>query len=91
MHRDSDVGKGDKDKQMERGRNFIKALKDTSKHLKAAGAKKGESVIGKPTAVMSGEDRKTGEAKRAKLYKKMFGKRSTKKSEKTGLMVGKAD
>ena len=91
MHRDSDVGKGDKDKQMERGRNFIQALKDTPKHLKVAGAKKGESVIGKPTAVMSGEDQKTGVAKRAKLYKKVFGKRSTKKSEKTGLMTGKVD
>ena len=91
MHRDSDVGKGDKDQQMERGRNFIQALKDTPKHLKAAGAKKGEAVVGKPTAVMHGEDQKTGVAKRAKLYKKVFGKRSTKKSEKTGLMVGKVD
>jgi hypothetical protein len=91
MHRDSEVGKGDKDQQMERGRNFIQALKDTPKHLKAAGAKKGEAVIGKPTAVMHGEDQKTGVAKRAKLYKKAFGKRSTEKSEKTGLMVGKAD
>jgi len=91
MHRDSDVGKGDKDQQMERGRNFIQALKDTPKHLKAAGAKKGEAVVGKPTAVMHGEDQKTGVAKRAKLYKKAFGKRSTEKSEKTGLMVGKAD
>ena len=91
MHRDSGIGKGDTDKQMERGRNFIQAVKDTPKHLKYAGAKKGEAVVGKPTAVMHGEDRKTGEAKRAKLYKKVFGKRSTKKSEKTGLMVGKAD
>jgi len=91
MHRDSDVGKGDPDRQMERGRNFIQALKDTPKHLKAAGAKKGEAVIGKPTAVMSGEDQKTGVAKRAKLYKKVFGKRSSKKSEKTGLMTGKVD
>ena len=40
---------------------------------------------------MPGEDKKTGEAKRAKLYGKIFGKRSTEKSEKTGLMVGKAD
>jgi len=91
MHRDSGIGKGDTDNQMERGRNFIQAVKDTPKHLKAAGAKKGDAVIGKPTAVMHGEDPKTGEAKRAKLYKKVFGKRSTKKSEKTGLMVGKAD
>ena len=91
MHRDSGVGKGDKDGQMERGRNFIAAVKDTPNQLKKAGAKKGEAVIGKPTAVMPGEDKKTGEAKRAKLYKKAFGKRSTKKSEKTGLMVGKAD
>lgn len=91
MHRDSDVGKGDKDQQMERGRNFIQALKDTPKHLKRAGAKKGDAVVGKPTAVMSGEDKKTGEAKRAKLYKKVFGKRSSDKSNKTGLMVGAVD
>jgi hypothetical protein len=91
MHRDSGVGKGDPDRQMERGRNFIKAVKDTPKHLKAAGAKKGDTVTGKPTAVMPGENEKTGEAKRAKLYKKVFGKKSTEKSTKTGLMVGKVD
>ena len=88
MHRDSDVGKGDRDQQMERGRNFIQAIKDTPKELKKAGAKKGDTVIGKPTAVMSGEDKKTGEAKRAKLYGKIFGKKSTKASPKTGLMTG---
>jgi len=91
MHRDSEVFKGDKNQQMERGRNFIAAVKDTPNQLKKAGAKKGEAVIGKPSAVMSGEDSKTGKEKRAKLYKKIFGKRSTKKSEKTGIMVGKAD
>ena len=89
MHRDSDVGKGDRSQQMERGRNFIQAIKDTPKHLKKAGAKKGDTVIGKPTAVMDGEDKKTGVAKRAKLYKNIFGKRSTEKSNKTGLMTGK--
>jgi hypothetical protein len=91
MHRDGDVGKGDRNQQMERGRNFIQAIKDTPKHLEKAGAKKGDTVIGKPTAVMPGEDKKTGEAKRAKLYGKIFGKRSSKKSNKTGLMVGKVD
>jgi len=90
MHRDSNVGKGDKEQQMERGRNFIQAVKDTPKHLKKAGAKPGETVVGKPTAVMPGEDKKKGEAKRAKLYGKIFGKKSTEKSAKTGLMVGKA-
>ena len=90
MHRDSDVGKNDPDRQMERGRNFIQAVKDTPKHLKKAGAKPGDTVVGKPTAVMSGEDKKTGEAKRAKLYKKIFGKRSSSASNKTGIMVGKA-
>ena len=40
---------------------------------------------------MSGENPKTGAEKRAKLYGKIFGKRSTKASPKTGLMVGKAD
>lgn len=88
IHRDENVGKGDKTQQMERGRNFIQAVKDTPKHLKRAGAKKGETVIGKPTAVMDGEDKKTGVEKRAKLYKKIFGKKSTKKSEKTGMMTG---
>jgi hypothetical protein len=91
MHRDSNVGKGDRSQQMERGRNFIQAVKDTPKHLKKAGAKPGDTVIGKPTAVMPGEDAKTGEAKRAKLYKKIFGKRSSKASPKTGLMTGKVD
>jgi hypothetical protein len=91
MHRDGDVGKGDRTQQMERGRNFIQAIKDTPKHLEKAGTKKGDTVIGKPTAVMPGEDKKTGEAKRAKLYGKIFGKRSSKKSNKTGLMVGKVD
>jgi len=90
MPRDGEFGKGDRVKQIERGKNFIQAIQDTPKQLKKAGAKPGETVIGKPTAVMSGEDKKTGEAKRAKLYKKIFGKRSTEKSEKTGLMVGKA-
>jgi hypothetical protein len=89
MHRDSDVGKGDRNQQMERGRNFIQAVKDTPKHLEKAGAKKGDTVVGKPTAVMPGEDKKTGEAKRAKLYGKIFGKKSTKASPKTGLMTGR--
>ena len=91
MPRDSEFGKGDRAKQIERGKNFIQAIKDTPKQLKIASAKPGDAVTGKPTAVMSGEDKKTGEAKRAKLYGKIFGKRSTEKSEKTGLMVGKAD
>lgn len=91
MNRDTEVGKGDRRGRMERGRNFIKALKDTPEHLKKAGVKRGETVLGKPTAVMPGEDKKTGEEKRAKLYKKAFGKRSSERSQKTGLMVGKAD
>ena len=91
MHRDSNLGKNDPHQQMERGRNFIQALKDTPHHLKKAGAKKGETVIGKPTAVMPGEDKKKGEAKRARLYKNVFGKKSTEASKKTGLMTGKVD
>ena len=91
MPRDSDFGKGDRAKQIERGKNFIQAIKDTPKQLKIASAKPGDAVTGKPTAVMSGENPKTGAEKRAKLYGKIFGKRSTEKSEKTGLMVGKAD
>jgi hypothetical protein len=96
MHRDSNVGKGDKDQQMERGRNFIAAVKDTPRQLRKAGAKKGDAVIGRPSSVMPGESetpekKKTGEEKRAKLYKKIFGKRSTERSAKTGIMTGKVD
>lgn len=91
MPRDSDFGKGDRAKQIERGKNFIQAIKDTPNQLKKAGAKPGDAVTGKPTAVMSGENPKTGAEKRAKLYGKIFGKRSTKASPKTGIMVGKAD
>jgi hypothetical protein len=91
MHRDSNVGKGDKKRQLERGKNFIQAIKDTPAHLKAAGAKKRDIVMGKPTAVMPGEDKETGEAKRAKLYKRIFGKRSSKVSPKTGVMTGKVE
>ena len=96
MHRDSNVVKNDPDQQMERGRNFIRAVKSTPHHLKVAGAKKGDTVIGRPSAVLPGETtdpekKKTGETKRAKLYKKIFGRRSSGKSKKTGLMVGKMD
>ena len=91
MPRDSEFGKGDRTKQIERGKNFFQAITDTPKQVKRAGAKPGDAVTGKPTAVMSGENPKTGAEKRAKLYGKIFGKRSTEKSEKTGLMVGKAD
>ena len=91
MPRDSEFGKGDRTKQIERGKNFFQAITDTPKQVKRAGAKPGDAVTGKPTAVMSGENPKTGAEKRAKLYGKMFGKRSTKASPKTGLMVGKAD
>ena len=106
MHRDSSVGKGDRTQQIERGKNFIQAIKDTPKHLKKAQieaakdtpkhlkrkpprAIKNPLVAATPTGVMPGESRKTGAAKRAKLYKKIFGKRSSKVSPKTGLMVGK--
>ena len=91
MHRDSSVGKGDRTQQIERGKNFIQAIKDTPKELKRAGAKKRDTVVGTPTAVMSGESKKTGAAKRAKLYKKIFGNRSSKVSSNTGLMVGAVD
>lgn len=91
MHRDSSVGKGDRTQQIERGKNFIQAIKDTPKELKKAGAKKRDTVVGTPTAVMSGESKKTGAAKRAKLYGKIFKNKSTKKSNVTGLMVGKVE
>ena len=91
MPRDGEFRKGDRTKQIERGKKFIQAIKDTPKQLKRAGAKPGDAVTGKPTAVMRDEDAVTGVSKRAKLYGKIFGKRSTEKSEKTGLMVGSVD
>lgn len=71
------------------GRNFIQALRDMPKHREKVGAKKGDIVTGKPSAVVSGEDEDKGAKIRAKLYKKIFGKRVTKRSPKTGLMLGK--
>jgi hypothetical protein len=75
--------------RMTLGRNLVQGVKDVPKHLKAAGAKKGEVVTGKPAAVMPGEDKKTGAEKRGKLYGKILGSRASKRSEKTGVMVGK--
>jgi len=94
LPRDSNFTKNDPDQQMERGRNYIAAVKDTPNQIKKAGAKKGEEVTGRPAAVLPGETtnlkmKKTGESKRAKLYKKVFGKKSSELSNKTGLMVGK--
>lgn len=50
--------------------------------------KKGEIVTGKPSAVLPNEDEKTGAEKRGKLYSKILKSRSSKRSEKTGVMVG---
>jgi hypothetical protein len=96
LHRDSNVSKNDPHKRMERGKNFIQAIKDTPKHLKAAGAKKKEATLGKPATVMKNEgdddrSRQVGAEKRGKLYKKIFGRRSTERSNKTGYMTGKVD
>ena len=75
--------------RMPLGRNLFKGVKDISKHLKAAGAKKGKIVVGKPTAVLPDEDKKIGAENRGKFYGKILGSRSSKRSEKTGVMVGK--
>lgn len=90
LHR-GNADKDDPKRRIERGKNFIQAVKDTPKHLKKAGVRKNEAVMGQPAAVMYGEDKKTGEVKRAKLYKKIFGKRSSKMSNKTKKMVGKME
>ena len=71
------------------GRNLVKGVKDFPKHLKAEGAKKGKIVVGKPNAVLPDEDKKTGAEKRGRLYSKILGSRASKRSEKTGVMVGK--
>ena len=70
-------------------RNLIQGVKDIPKHLEKVGAKKGEIITGKPTAVLPNEDEKTGSEKRGKLYSKILKSRSSKRSEKTGVMVGK--
>jgi hypothetical protein len=85
--------KGEKTKQMERGRNFFKASENVPSHLRSAGAKKGEGVFFQPAAVMSGEDRKKGESLRARIYSKIGRKtkrRITDLSPHTGVMVTKA-
>jgi hypothetical protein len=88
LNYNTDIVKGDTHKLIKRGKNFIQAIKEVPWHLKRAGAKRGDTIVGKPSAVMDNEDKKTGIEKRAKLYSKMFKNRATKKSEKTGLMVG---
>ena len=91
MSRDPNIAKGDPTNLASRGKNFIKAIKDTPKELNKAGAKRTEPVVGKPSAIMDNEDERTGVAKRAKLYKKIFGRRSSKRSPRHGYMVGAAD
>lgn len=91
LPRDPNVAKGDPTDLVLRGKNFIQAIKDTPKELKKAGAKKRDPVVGKPSAIMDNENEKTGVAKRAKLYKKIFGHRSSKKSPRHGFMVGASD
>ncbi len=75
--------------RMTLGRNLVKGVKDYPKHLKAAGAKSGEIVTGKAAAVFPGEDKKTGAEARGKLYGRILRSRASKRSEKTGVMVGK--
>ena len=74
--------------RMPLGRSLVKGVKDIPKHLKAAGAKKGKIVVGKPNAVLPDEDKKTGAEKRGRLYSKILGSRASKRSKKTGVMVG---
>ena len=81
--------KNDPRKQIERGKNLIKAVKDVPKHLKKSGAKKGEAVIGEPAATMPYENKNVGAKKREKIYKNIFKNRISKASPKTGRMVGK--
>lgn len=83
--------KNDPEKQIERGKNLIKAVKDAPKHLKKLGAKKGEAVIGEPSATMPDENKNVGSKKREKIYKNIFKNRISKASPKTGRMVGKMD
>ena len=77
--------------RMPLGRSLVKGVKDIPKHLKAAGAKKGKIVTGKPTAVLPDENEKTGAEKRGKLYGKILGSRASKRSNKTGIMTGKVE
>jgi hypothetical protein len=77
--------------KMTLGRNLVKGVKDIPKHLKAVGAKKDAIVTGKPTAVLPDENKKTGAEKRGRLYSKILGSRASKRSEKSGVMVGKVD
>jgi hypothetical protein len=75
--------------KMTLGRNLVQGVKDIPKHLKTAGAEKGQVVTGKPNAVFPGENKKTGAGSRGKLYSKILDSRASRRSEKTGIMVGK--
>lgn len=86
-----DAYKDDPKRRMERGKNFIQAVKDTPKHLKKAGARKNEAVMGEPAAVLYKEKKDTGAKIREKLYKKVFGKKSSNMSNKTNKMVGEME
>ena len=71
------------------GRNLTQGVKNVPKYVKKVGAKKGDIITGKPTAVVYGENPEVGAKKRGDIYSKLLGSRVTKRSPKTGLMVGK--
>ena len=89
IQRDVHVKKNDPQKRIERGKKFFKALDDTPKQLKKAGAKPGEAVIGSPSAAMPDENKTTGQLSRTKLYLKRFGKNISNLSHKSGIMTSK--
>lgn len=94
LPRDPHIVKGDPDNQMERGRNFFKAIKNVPKHLKAASVSKRQGIIIGPSHVLTGEgrtkeERDVSKRKRASIYSKIFGNRLSKLSNTTGKMVGK--
>jgi hypothetical protein len=67
-----------------RGRNFSKAIDRIPSELKKAGANRGDIVVGKPAAMMSGEDPKKGRETREKLYLRKFRSRNAQGTDKTG-------
>jgi predicted GNAT family N-acyltransferase len=78
--------KGDTEKLVSRGKEFVNAVKDVPKVIKSTGGKPGDKIIGKAAEVMPGaKDPKKGKERRRGLYTKILG--ATKSDPITHMQV----
>lgn len=75
--------KNDPKQLVSRGKSFKKELRAVSKSLKDIGAKPGDKVAATPTGHMPGENLKTGQQKRDKIYTKELGAKMNPRTHKT--------